>query len=243
MRTYWGLSERDRAELSREDVERYADVELMTKGVLRVEAPKLEPVPQAPDTDLEVFTVTCRHFGSSDIYFATEEQARSFLALRPMRRANHYVNGSFIYYVEPDVEWGVTVERAVSKGLADLRRAEFAAAIELKKRNDAAIDAHQKAITAQQEALSDMWRDWHRQQGKAHNLKRVVDTLESYTLTAGGDRSVAFRFLRKAFSDDVILEAVEWFEFEVPQPFMVSPHGRIEEFDEPTALAAESASL
>lgn len=239
LKTYWDLSERDRAELTREDVERYADVELMTKGVLRVEAPKLEPVPQAPEPDLEIFTVTAAGHAKIDIAFATTEQARAFVDLKPMRRDSHYVNGSWIYYVEPETEWKIGAERECSKGLADLRRDEFRQAHEVKARNEKASDAYQKALTAQQEALSDMWSDWHRQQGKAHNLKRVVDTLESYTLTASGDRSVAFRFLRKAFDDETILEAVEWFEFEVPQPFMVSPHGRIEEFTDQAAPVAD----
>jgi hypothetical protein len=241
IQTYWDLSERDRAELSREDVERYADVELMTKGVLRVDAPKLEPVPQVSEPDVEVFSITAGHT-KLDIAFATAEQARAFVALKPMRRDSHYVNGSWIRYVNPETDWGISADRECSKELADLGRDEFRQANEVKARNLTATEAYQKALTAQQEALSDMWNDWHRQQGKAHTLKRVVDTLESYTLTASGDRSVAFRFLRKAFSDDMILEAIEWFEFEVPQPFTVS-HGRIEEFTDVAAPTVERASL
>lgn len=224
LRTYWDLSERDRAQLSREDVERYADVELMTKGVLRVEAPTLEPMPTVPDPDREVFTVSRSGSGKPDFCFATAEQARAFVDLKPIHRTHHYVDGMWIDYLEAETEWKISAERAVSEALATLHRNDFFRAKEVKARNERVTEAYQKAVKDQQEALSSMWNDWHAQQRKARELKRVVDTLESYTATAEGDRSVAFRFLRKVFTDDQIIAAVEWFEFPVPAPFVVH-HG------------------
>lgn len=48
MKTYWDLSESERAKLSREDVETFVAAELMTHGVVRVEPPKYEDEPSAP---------------------------------------------------------------------------------------------------------------------------------------------------------------------------------------------------
>lgn len=220
MRTYWDLSEKDRAALTATDVERFVDAELMTKGVLKVTEPTLEKEPELPEPDVECFYVSA---GTTrvDVAFNTADDARAFIATGPMIRQYHYLNGEFIYYVHTSDDWKITAERAHSKDLADLHRGTFALAKEAKARNEKLKDDHAKALKAQQEALADMWSDWRTQSIKRTQLEKVATTYESYTATAEGDRAIAFRFLRKSFDDAKIVEAAEWFGFQLPNDFLV----------------------
>jgi hypothetical protein len=228
MQTYWDLSERERAALSREDVERFADVELMTKGVLRVVAPELEPMPTVPEPDRDVFTVSHPSAGRVDFCFATAEQARAFVALKPIRRAHHYVDGLWVDYLEESTEWKIAAERGVSEDLATLHRTDFFRAKEIKARNEKRTNNHQAAAKAQQEALSSLWADWNTCRDKARQLTRVADTFAEYSKLAGGDAATAFRFLLRSFTSEQVAEAVDWAVVALPVGF-VRMGERIEE--------------
>lgn len=225
MKTYWDLTEKDRSKLSHEEVERFVDVELMTVGVLRVADLVLEPEPTPPEPDLEVFTVGCAGH-RFDCVFLTEEAARAFAKLAVRARSYHYLANDFLYFIEPDTDWKITAEKAFSKNQADIHRNEFAAAKEAKRRNQNAKDEYEKALKAQHDACSHMWSDWHATQAKSVEMDRVADTLKAYQQLAEGDAAVAFRFLRKAFSDSKIAEAVEWCGLELPAGFRLSRDGR-----------------
>ena len=98
MTTYWDLSERERAELSREDVERYVDAELMLKGVLRVKPPVLAAEPEVPQPTKRFFSVTVRgQYNSRDhvgVVFETLEQAADAIsAYLPHRKRPKNLDG------------------------------------------------------------------------------------------------------------------------------------------------------
>lgn len=229
MKTYWDLSEQERADLSGDEVEQFGDAELMVKGVLKVTAPKLEVAPSPPEPDLNVFAVANGH-ARADIVFTTAEAARAFLELKPMIRNSHYHEGEWIYYVDPVSadEWKISAERANSKGLVDLRKHEFLAAKGIKARNEKLTADYDAAVKAQQDALADMWSDWRECGLKASRMQKIAETFATYERTADGDKGVAFRFLRKVFTDEQLLAALEWGAIVVPRPFCA--HGdRIDE--------------
>ena len=75
MKTYWDYTERERSEMTEDQVTALLDVELMSKGVLKVVAPilnKIEPVDLPTETKYE----------AGGILFVTVEQAQAFLALK-----------------------------------------------------------------------------------------------------------------------------------------------------------------
>lgn len=121
----------------------------------------------------------------------------------------------------------MSIERAAKVNI----RGNMKRALAVRAANKKGLEEHENALKKQQEALADMWNDWHDCSRKSRSMREVADTLESYRATADGDLTVAFRFLRKAFSDERITDALEWFGLEAPTGFLVR-NGRIEEVAE-----------
>src|SRR5579859_586132 len=101
MKTYWDLSEKERAALSREDVERYIDAELMMKGVLKVTPLMLEPLPSAPEPTTTYYQVSTGSVYTLDPLFRTAADAEAFLAMRPCREGREWCTGASIKFVDP----------------------------------------------------------------------------------------------------------------------------------------------
>lgn len=209
MKTYWDLSEKERAALSREDVERYVDAELMMKGVLKVEPPKECAIPDPP-------TVSRRNYhrgrhqsrygtATTDVAFADAAAAQTLLSA---------------VVIEDDYETGLKVARTIF----DLDEVTAVPEDEY-VRHRSALQAHKSAIEAnkkareefaaaakkQDDALSGLWADWHECRQRDARLRKVIETFEDYKRIAGGDVAVAARFLRKPFTEEEIAEAAEWF--------------------------------
>ncbi len=240
MKTYWDLSEQERAALTGADVERFGDAELMIKGVLKVDAPKLEPVPAMPEPDVDVFAVSAG-YGKADVAFADAESARAFVALKPMVRSSMWTGNESIQYVDTagTEEWKISAERAHSKQLAELRKNEFVASKDVKARNERLTTEYEAALKAQQGALADMWSDWRECGVKASRMQKVAETFAMYERTADGDKNIAFRFLRKVFTNEEIIEATEWGLISIPDGFLrMGMTDRIDDLAETTHAEA-----
>jgi hypothetical protein len=212
MKTYWDLSERERAELTEEQVRPFTDVELMNKGVLRVAPLELLPVPARPAPDVEVFSI---RGASTDQYFSTEADARAVMALTvPVTRK--YLGGNWsgpsalvLGDKNPDrsVEpVGIYTPETYGAAIDAITRASQAL-----EENDRRTKQHDKDIEAQREALGDLWSDWHRCGAKASRMQRVHETYLGYVKMSDGDSRIAAKFLAKAFTGAEIEDACEWF--------------------------------
>lgn len=218
MKTYWDLSERERAAMTSEDVQRYVDAELMLKGVLKVKPLELEPVPVVPDPDAKAFVV---RFGSKygrqrvDAAFATLEAAQAFVALRPVRVDSDYLEGESVEYIakisDPEIaEVPLFTEERKNAVKADLKKAAA-----IKASNARRQEEYAKAIREQDDALKGLWEDWARCREEEAKLRDVANTFADYKQTAGDDE-LAARFLAKVYPPELITEAAERFGFPAP---------------------------
>lgn len=236
-RTYWDLSEKERAALTSEDVERFAAAELMRLGVLQVGPLMKDAEPVIVEPPKRIYfqiTVGLEVYSRAaiDILFDDEDDARSFLDSYEARvLKSERLNDDWSQQIKvavplqrPEV---TTVEAISADDFRDAKTAlEKRAAV--RAANDKREEEWTKEKAKEEEALKGMWTDWQRCRDLAVTHQRVADTLAGYVATADGDRAVAFRFLRKVFTDPKIAEAATWCGFTAPSPFFIHD-GRIEE--------------
>jgi hypothetical protein len=194
--TYWDLEPKTRAALSESDVQRYVDAELMLKGVLKVEPLELDPEPDEPELAKQT---VYRLEGFTDVAFRSADAAKAFAALSPLKLDRKYLNGNWsrsVPFLNADVNLRLDATEASTADDVLLATKDL---------------EHSAALKTQNDALAGMWSDWHDQRGLAARHRRVVDTYEAYCKTAGGNTTVAAKFLQKVFSVEQIQDANEWF--------------------------------
>lgn len=229
-KTYWDLSEKERAALTADDVDRFVATELMRLGVLQVAPLKLEPEPVVIEPgrktfyQIEVKAAYARE--RLPILFHSIDDAKAVLKLDPWLAKDEQLNGDWSqrcevarllgsFALDPQVVMSEMLdEHDFAKTRADLEKRSAIRAANAKREEDWV-----KEKSKEDEALKGMWADWTRCRDLDAAHRRVSTTLDAYVTTAGGDREVAFRFLRKAFTDPQIVAAAEWCGFSAPAPF------------------------
>lgn len=215
---YWELSEKGRAMLTQEEVDRFADYELMQKGVLRAQPLELEPEPEVPAPTQQFFRVKRDSWHELDIAFRSAEDAQAFLRLRPVYIERAYCGHVNVESAKPlggDVE--VTAQLLRSSDESNAMMVTLKRAGEIKASNAKRREEHEKAQRAQEEALVDMWSDWRQCRAKLARIDKVVATFDEYRKIAD-DIDLAGKFLLKAFPRDEIVEAASWHGFAIPLP-------------------------
>jgi hypothetical protein len=220
---YWDLSERERAALSREDVERYVDAELMTKGVLKARPPKLEPEPRENVRLSQRFQVSSAagdHWHTPVLLFPTEDAARKFLELQPEHRHSSYTGEG---HIEHGQAFGraVTAVSIISAEDYEANKSLLQSASAIQAANKKSSEEYEKAVKKQDEALKGLWEDWAAQRQRDHQLRSVMATYEEYRRIAAS-QDVALRFLRKVHSVSQIEEAAAWCGVELPKDWEFS---------------------
>jgi len=210
MQTYWDLTEKERAALSYEGVQRYVDAELMLKGVLAVPELELAPVPDMPTPDVVVYRPKASaRFGGFDVAFATDDQARAFLELKPFHIVRDWQLGDAQIADRLD-DARIEIVPAFTRAAADIFRSKLESIKAAKDENDRrkrARDEQQKKVD---QALAGLWEDWHACCAKARKVAAINATREKYLKLAGGDEATAARFLAMVHSEAELAEAAEW---------------------------------
>lgn len=203
MKTYWDYSDKERSELTSEQVTALLDVELMTAGVLKPVAPVLEEVPSNPVGPRQKFygIEAVGKYGSSahiGIVFSTIEDAERFIALSPCIREYDYEVGTEFTYVTRLSDAKIAVEDLYS--ITQIN--EFRSAL---KRRKSASESN------------GVWDDWHQHRSFSDEMHRVVSTFKEYLSLTKGDPNLALTFLEKALTHDTVNQAREWFPGEIPE--------------------------
>lgn len=221
MQTYWDLSERERSELDQEGVKKFLDAELMTKGVLKVDAPQLEEVSSVPslaETDHWKVEWPDAEYSYSvfapELVFASAEQAQAFVDTQPKRLRTDYSTKAS--HVEVLTEGRIIGVKAVSHHDYLNAKTALEAAAAVRNRNTAAENEHSTACAEMQKVLSGVWDDWSECREKAARHQKVDDTLDEYAKIAE-DGDMALKFLLKAFTRAEVTAAYEWFGRECPE--------------------------
>lgn len=210
--TYWDLEEKERAALTREEVERFLDAELMTKGVLKVSPLVLDEEPEI------VEPVAATFYQVGPVAFTTADGAEAFLKLGAVTIETKYLGGGY----RNTVSVAVPIEReACEKRL--VTASEYAARKGDLDRRQAARDAnakrreeHESATKEQDKVLGGVWEDWYRCRNVDEAHRKVVATFNNYVTTAGGSALTAARFLGKVFTFEAIDEARKWCGVAIP---------------------------
>ncbi len=217
LKTYWDLSERERAALDTSDVERFVDAELMTKGVLKVPPLVLEPEPPEPTLAKRLF------YRIGQLAFETEAQAVEFLKLSPRKVATTYLGGDYRHsldYVEAPKDTAIELCQMAHEDDVKVARSALERLGTVRKENTARSEEHAKLSREQETTLEDMRDDWRSCRAKDRQNRKVVETFEQYRSLADGDAKVAARFLLKPFTREQIAEAAEWCGVSIPLPII-----------------------
>lgn len=209
MKTYWDLSETERAALSSELVAKYADAELMRVGVLKPRAPKLsdETEPVVSPRVYYTLSAPCRYGDKTlDVVFDSRGAAETHLATAFDLDHDYEIGHAVARRTRPIVREVV----ALSEEDAAAHRSQLMAAKAAKEANEKERARFADEAKKVEQALRGMWDDWHECTARDREMRRVAETYQHYIEVAEGDRKVALKFLRKAFPDDEIKAAVEW---------------------------------
>ncbi len=228
MRTYWDFAEAQRAAMSRDDVAKFIDAELMLKSVLQV--PPLTLVDEsAPALPTEPYYRIGGQYDGLDIAFRSEADVRAFLALGAQRIASEWATGSENRYVEPIVDTPIQLVQLPTKAQVQGSAVALKEVQAAKSENERRRRDHVEATKKIDDALKGLWDDWHECVAKAQRVQHVADTFAKYLGLCDGDRKVASRFFAQTFSAASIREAIAWGA--VPEDVMA-----------PLAAAPEAAS-
>lgn len=221
---FWDLSTKERAALKEEDLRAMINVELMEKGVLRVEAPKMEEIAEVELHTRTMFTVECEE--KSDRYnketfpvcWPTEEEAVRFLSSGALVLKRDWRLGNEYQHVAPSTLKVVAIqvydyaELVNAKSALDENEAK-------KKRNKEAMDAFAAASKRVEETTRDLWSVYYGAVATAEEMKSLTRTWNDYMEMTGKQPDIAARFLMKAVGRDKLAEFFEWQNItQVPLP-------------------------
>lgn len=218
MKRYWDYTERERSEMTSAQVEQLLAVELMEKGVARVDPPILDEVDK-----IEVQKRTyygAKHAGrygteeAFDCVFDTAEQADAFLALKPKWRNNDYSIGTEYDTAMDSVLSLASFPLCEPQNVANVRQ-RIDKAKTAKSSNETKLENYSKALKAVTTATEGVWEDWRELRQQAYEMRKLIGTFNEYVGICDGDRDKAKVFLGKAFLDGQISQAFEWFADEL----------------------------
>lgn len=215
MNRYWDKTEKERSELTRDQVEAFLTVELMEKGVVRVDPPKIEDL---PDVDVEkkvVYRVgyDWRYSGKEyfDVVFSDAESAQRLAELKPMKCDYDYNIGSQWKYAVPC--GGLCVESTELYEHSSVLnvKSTLARRAEISKANESALSEYRTAAKAVDDAVAGVWADYYSCVKRSAKLTKIRDTFTEYLGMCDGNEAMARQFLLKAFSASDVTDAEAWF--------------------------------
>ena len=205
MKTYWDYNEKERSKMDKKQIESLLEVELMTKGVLKVKAPELKPIKEIKVAKQTFFSV-------GSIFFKTVEQAKQFLTLNPFSSDYDYSVGYDLKYPKD-----YALKEIIQVELCDKQSYMNAKTIlsqnnSAKKYNEEVQEKYDKACKKMTEILQGVWDNWYECKSLTEKHQKVTDTKKEYMQLTNNNEVLAEQFLSKVFSIDEIRQAKEWFD-------------------------------
>lgn len=217
MKTYWDYDEKERAELTDDEVRDLLKYELMGAGVIAVPAPGEKPA--EPEIDGERITIygVGEQYGTK-AWFESRDDASKFAASSFIKVEREYGIRDFHYVTKAD---DVVIEAKEVWRLAE--DADLKSRIkqhgEKVKAWEEADEAYKKSLREVNEACESVWEDF----GEQCRLKREADQTASlwreYVTNCDGNEEFASRFLAKVRTREQIAHANDWANAEIPVAF------------------------
>lgn len=214
MNRYWDNTEAQRATMTEHQVEACLSIELMEKGVLKVDKPTYLETEQIEPPHTVLYVPTCGYSDASFGFRTPEDAAK--LIVNAVGLGSEYIGGQSFKTLDEKREIQIKAVPVYEKGEIQTSRAKIernnAAAAENKK----LADNYATATKAVSEAVEGIWDDWFACKRAAASNKKIVDTFAEYVATCDGNEAMAMKFLLKAYDEVTIRDAFEWFGKEVP---------------------------
>lgn len=217
MKTYWDHTEKERANLTHQEVEALCKFELMGEGVVVSPYPGEAPKkPQIDEPKISVYEVEWKSssYRTASLYFDDRDQALSAMELRPVYIDTDYAADakSAVPLCDPKLSehevYCVFDKDAYSTKLAAYKSAKSA--------YDASLKEYQEDKAAAERCCESLWEDYSEQRDKLRQALQVADRWADYVATCDGDEDTAVKFLRKAFNSDRIEAANDWCDAGIP---------------------------
>jgi len=226
VRRYWDYETAEQTDMTAEQVEALLKLELMEAGVVALEPPVPEDVPEVDLPTVRVFSI--EHGGQYgrtklDLAFVDETQAAAFVELAPMLIDADYSMGSDKHFPTPMTELAIVPRDLFDRHAIQTARATLEKAKAIKDRNSTAQAEYTKAQEAVTKATSGVWEHWGELQDQKATHWRIIATFGEYTKTCEGNAEIAGQFLAKAYDAEDICAAFEWGGMVLPASLVADP--------------------
>lgn len=209
---YWDHTEKERSELTYEEVESLLAYELMTKGVLKVAHPVYMEEESVSIDKETVYAISLGY--RTSLAFRDPEKAKAFIELEPYEVETPYnlqVNGEDVSYLKKKAVLTVESRTLFKSEDVDRIRSILEKNKQIRTTNERMKKEYEESARESTEACKDVWEDWGECTSKASRYKRIMDTLEEYRKMSLGKEDIARQFLGKAFPSEEIEDADKWF--------------------------------
>lgn len=195
---YWDFTEKERAELTEQEVERLLDFELMQNGILRVEPLVLQEIEPVDVPHQQFYCVKSEGlYTETNIAFARPEDAKAFLALKPVFVSNDYETRTGI--AEPIVNPSFTEKLLATRDTVNAIHHRLKSNAAKVQANERASAEWKKQSAEMEKACRGVWDDWQECREKKRHAEKIAKTKAEYLRLTNGDELMANAFLKKAF--------------------------------------------
>lgn len=206
-KTYWDLSEKERACLTDEQFKKFTQIELMEAGcaVLPDKPEELNLPPMEP------LKMSVWYEVGGELLFSSMEDALTVMNLKPFKKSWVSALGYNQHKAEQVTDAPKTTT-CVDAEEVSRRNVELTERKAKETQYDRQLSEWKKANGEVKSTLESINEDWYAVKEKDRLYKNIVNSLHEYTDLAGGDVEIAKNFLKKRFSEDEIEAAIEWCE-------------------------------
>jgi hypothetical protein len=219
MKTYWDYSEKERANLTREQAERLCKFELMGEGVvvsLHPGEPPAKPVINEPKMTVHGVIFKSTSYHTLDVWFRSKEEAVAFAAMNPVRVDSDYRLGEKYEYVDTYESQSFVEKEVFNVVNSDAFNAATKQYAAEKEAYDKQLKEWKSDNDAANRCCESLWNDYSEQRCKLEAAKGVLSRWNDYVESCDGDREIAARFLRKAYTESQIAVANDWCDAGIP---------------------------
>jgi len=210
------LTLREQAAVTLDDLQsKFLAYDLMVEGIVKTPLPDLLPIPECPAYEARTIYEILKNGSSTGIFIENPADFDAFLALKPGTcQENWYLN----HYAEIDVRgidndakrWSL---KSVNGTSAESHKMLGTWVDEVKKAKEKNAEMEKEytratentlLVRARLEECARIARD------KARRFESILARRDEYTAMAGGNGTVALKFLEKAFSGAEIRDALAY---------------------------------
>jgi len=198
MKTYWEYSDTERMLLSKEEIQSLIDIELMTKGIIKVNPPTFKEIKELTQFD------KLTYYKVEGIIFNTIEQAHAFLKLCPMKEGYDYYGAGYDYKFAELIDMTIRNESLFKEKDIKINSLIFKENKAAKEYNEAEKKRYEKELSVMDDATHPVWDDWMEKQNIKYKCHRINETYQDYLKMTEGNEQMAYAFLSKIYSESEI---------------------------------------